>query len=81
MDTLTVRHVSPRIREALKAKARLSGRSLQEVALEALEEKALRKSPEEWLAEVRERVERSGTGLGSDEVVRMLREERGDLNA
>jgi hypothetical protein len=78
MSTITVRHVSPELRDALKEKAKQSGRSVQQVALEALHEKVDRKSAEEWLRETREIARKYGTKLGPDEILRAVHEERGD---
>jgi plasmid stability protein len=81
VDTITVRNVPPDVRQALKEKARRSGRSLQDVALEALQEKVQRKTAEEWLEEADEHVRRHGTRLGAQEIVTALHEERGDPDA
>jgi|GEM_PF-1111604 len=81
MTTITVRNVSPELRDALKAKARRSGRSLQQLALEALTEKARRMDPEEWLAAVEANVSEYGIEVDRDDILRHLREMRGDPDA
>ncbi|MBK9344410.1 MAG: hypothetical protein IPN07_15580 [Dehalococcoidia bacterium] len=78
MTTITIRNVSPELRGALKEKAKRSGRSMQQIALEALQEKVERKSPEEWLREARETARQHGTKLGPEEILRAVNEERGD---
>jgi len=78
MSTITVRNVSPELRVALKEKAKRSGRSLQQIALEALVEKAERLTPGEWLAQVDRNVARFGIEIEPDEIVRAIHEERGD---
>jgi len=78
MSSITIRNVPPELRVALKAKAKSSGRSLQQVALEALVDKAERKDPDEWLRDARATARKFGSTLGSHEIVRAIHEERGD---
>ena len=77
MSTITVRNVSPELLGALKAKAKQTGRSLQQVALEALVEKVERKTPEEWLADVDATARKHGIAFDRDDVVKTVREMRG----
>lgn len=78
MDTITVRNVPPALHEALKEKARRTGCSLQEIALKALEEKVERLTPDEWLHLARENARQYGVRMEPEDIVRAVREERGD---
>jgi len=81
VSTITVRNISPELRIALKEKAKRSGRSLQQIVLEALIEKVERKSPEEWLCDADATAREYGIAIDRDEVVRTVREMRGDTDS
>lgn len=49
---------------------------MQQVALEALEEKVVRPDPEEWLRVVRDTARKHGTQIGSEAIVSAVREGR-----
>ena len=80
VSTITIRNVPPELRGALKAKAKRSGRSLQQVALEALVEKAERETHDEWLAEVDALAHEHGIAIDRDEIIQTVREMRVDVH-
>lgn len=61
MTTITIRNVPDQVRDELAARARRSGRSLQEFLLRQLTGLASRPSLDEVIARARDRVHATGT--------------------
>ena len=74
--SITVRNVPDETRNELAARAARSGRSMQEYLRAQLIEMAGRPDIQTWLAQVRERVEKSGTRLSAEEILRYRDEGR-----
>ncbi len=74
--SITIRKVPAEVRDELAARAAKSGRSLQEYLLEELTEVALLPDPAELIASARERVRRTGSQLGSEDILGHLDAER-----
>ncbi len=70
MPSITIRNVPIQTHDELAARAAGSGRSLQEYLRAQLVELASRPDPEVLMARVRERVARSGSRFGTDEILR-----------
>ncbi len=74
--SITIRNVPEETRNELAARAARSGRSLQEYLRGQLIEMAEREDMAALMARVRERVERSGTHLSAEEILRYRDEGR-----
>ena len=85
--TITIRNVPDGVHAELKAQAALRGLSLQKylrrelvrIASEPKPAPSSQTSTDEWLREIRERVETTGTHIPRSVIVDMIREERGPL--
>lgn len=75
MTSITIRNVPDETRDALAARAKASGRSLQEYLVKELEELVSRPSQAELFARIRANV-KSYPRLGPVDVVAMLDEDR-----
>lgn len=62
---ITVRNVPDDVRNTLASRAAAEGRSLQEYLRDLLIEETSRPTQSEWIAQVRARVEKSGTSVDS----------------
>jgi antitoxin FitA len=69
MVSITIRDVPQETRNELAARAARSGRSLQEYLRGQLVELAERPDRDMWLAQVRDRVERSGVNLSAEQIL------------
>jgi plasmid stability protein len=69
MTSITIRNVPDNVRNELAARARLSGRSLQEYLRSELTELARRPDPDVLLAQVRERTRRTGSHLSASQIL------------
>lgn len=69
MTSITIRDVPEDVRDELAARARLSGRSLQEYLRAELEELARRPHPDVLLAQARERTRQTGTRLSAAQIL------------
>ena len=69
MPSITVRDVPEDVRDELAARARLSGRSLQEYLRSELAELARRPDPEVLISRARERVRRTGSALSAERIL------------
>ena len=69
MPSITIRDVPDDVRDELAARARRSGRSLQEYLRSELVELADRPDPEALLARVRERKQRTGSRLSAEQIL------------
>lgn len=69
MTSITIRDVPDEVRDELAARARLSGRSLQEYLRSELTELAGRPDPAALMAQVRERTHRTGSGLSASQIL------------
>lgn len=69
MPAITIRNVPAHVRDELAARARRSGRSLQEYLLRELQGLATTPDPEEWLGRVRARVREQGPHLTATEIL------------
>lgn len=69
MTSITIRDVPDQVRDELAARARLSGRSLQEYLRSELTELARRPDPTVLMAQVRERTRRTGSHLSTDQIL------------
>ncbi len=74
--SITIRKVPAEVRDELAARAAKSGRSLQEYLLEELTEVASLPDPAELIASARERVRRTGSQLGPEDILGHLEAER-----
>ncbi len=68
--SLTIRDVPDDVRDELAARARRSGRSLQEYVRGELTELARRPDPAALIERIRERKARTGSTLSADEIIR-----------
>ena len=75
---VTIRNVPDEVRNELAARAARSGRSLQEYLRRELIELASKPSTDDWLAQLRARVEARGTQLSADQIVSAIRADRDD---
>ena len=66
---ITIESVPEHVRDQLAARAARKGQSMQAFLLGELERVASERSVEEWLREVRERVEASGTGISAADIL------------
>jgi len=69
MTSITIRDVPDQVRDELAARARLSGRSLQEYLQAELAELARRPDPNVLLAQARERTRRTGSRLSASKIL------------
>lgn len=69
MVALTIRNVPDEVRDELAARAARSGRSLQEYLAATLTELASRPSVEDVVARARQRVARTGSRVGVDDIL------------
>jgi antitoxin FitA len=67
--TITIRHVPVEVRNELAARAARSGRSLQEYMLGEVIRLASKTPIEELVVDVRERTRRSGTHIGTRQIL------------
>lgn len=76
MPSITIRDVPEATRDELAARARATGRSLQEYLLAELEKLASKPSADEWLARVQERKRRFPVDISDERIVALIREDR-----
>lgn len=69
MTSITIRDVPDEVRDELAARARLSGRSLQEYLRAELTELAGRPDPVVLMAQVRDRTRRTGSRLSASQIL------------
>ncbi len=69
MPSITIRDVPDDVRDELAARARRTGRSLQEYLRAELTDLASRPDPALLMGRVRERVRRTGTRLSAERVL------------
>lgn len=69
MTSITIRDVPDDVRDELAARARLSGRSLQEYLRLQLVGLAGRPDPEVLIAQARERTNRTGSHLAAERIL------------
>jgi antitoxin FitA len=69
MASITIRDVPDEVRDELAARARLSGRSLQEYLRTELERLASRPDPDVLIARSRDRAKRTGTRLTAEQIL------------
>jgi antitoxin FitA len=68
--SMTIRDVPDDVRDELAARARRSGRSLQEYVRAELTDLARRPDPETLIARIRQRKSRTGSTLSAEEILR-----------
>jgi plasmid stability protein len=80
MTSITIRNVPDETRKILAARAARQGQSMQEFLRVLLEQTAAKADRNEVMDRVRHRVEVLGMGndLGAEEIVSMIREDRGE---
>lgn len=69
MTSITIRDVPDDVRDDLAARARMSGRSLQEYLRSHLVELASRPYPEVLIKQARERTKRTGSRLAAEQIL------------
>ena len=69
MPSITIRNVPDDVRDELAARARLSGRSLQEYLRSELAELARRPDPDVLIAGARRRTSRTGSQLSAKQIL------------
>ena len=69
MTSITIRDVPEEVRDELAARARLSGRSLQEFLRSELTELARRPDPVILLTQARQRTRRTGSRLSAAQIL------------
>ena len=69
MTSITIRDVPDDVRDELAARARLSGRSLQEYLRMQLVGLASRPDPEALIEQARERTKRTGSRLAAERIL------------
>ena len=74
--SITIRNVPTEVRNELATRAARSGQSLQEYLLATLVNLAGRPDVRTVIERARERVERTGVGLTSEQILELLRPER-----
>ena len=74
---ITVRDVPEAVRDALAARAARADKSMQAYLRDELERLASRPSVDQWLAQVPERVGKSGTHMSAEDILRHLDAVRG----
>jgi hypothetical protein len=78
MPAVTIRHVPDEARDALAARARSRGQSLQEYLLGLLVRESERPDTQEWVREARALSRQAGLHLGADGVVGLVHAGRAD---
>lgn len=78
MVAITVRDVPPDIHNGLARLAAGSGKSLEQYLRELFAHTVEKPPLEDWIRQVRARVEGSGVQIGAEEIVRSIREDRDD---
>ena len=73
---ITIRNVPDEVRNTLSERAAREHKSMQEYLREQLVKMADKPTIEEWVDQVQARVKASGTRIGRDEIVRIIREDR-----
>ena len=76
MPAITIRNVPQDVRNRLAARAAASGRSLQEYLLAEFTSMSVRPSMKDVVAGMRARVTGSGTNIGAEEIVEIIRRDR-----
>jgi len=76
---IQVRNVPPELHAELVRRARLAGKTLTAYVQDVLEREVGRPPPEEVFARIRARTARSGRTQTTEEIVAMIREERGPI--
>lgn len=76
MSAIQIKNVPPGLHERLRERARNEGRNLSEYVLGVLERDLRMPSTHEWLERLRQ--DEPVQGIGSDEVVRLIREGRAE---
>jgi plasmid stability protein len=76
MTSITIRDVPDGVRDELAARARLSGRSLQEYLRLQLVDWASRPDPDVLFARARERTRRTGSQLTADQILAFRDDDR-----
>ncbi len=76
MSAIQIKNVPPGLHERLRERARNEGRNLSEYVLSVLERDLRMPSTHEWLERLRQ--DEPVQGIGSDEVVRLIREGRAE---
>lgn len=69
MTSITIRDVPDEVRDELAARARSSGRSLQEYLRSELSRLASQPDPDELMARVRERTRHTGSRLPASQIL------------
>lgn len=69
MPSITIRDVPEDVRDELAARARLSGRSLQEYLRSELVELACRPDPNVLIEQARDRTRRTGSQLSAEQIL------------
>lgn len=69
MTSITIRDVPDDVRDELAARARLSGRSLQEYLRSELTQLASRPDPDALIVQMRERTRRTGSRLSALQIL------------
>jgi antitoxin FitA len=69
MTSITIRNVPDEVRDELAARARLSGRSLQEYLRSELTRLASQPDPDALMARVRERTRHTGSRLPASQIL------------
>lgn len=78
MPAITIRNVPQDVRTRLATRAAASGQSLQEYLLAELTSMSGRPAMTDVLAGLRARVSGSGTNIGAEEIVEIIRRDRDD---
>ena len=76
MSAIQIKNVPPGLHERLRERARNEGRNLSEYVLGVLERDLRMPSTHEWLERLKQ--DEPVQGIGSDEVVRLIREGRAE---
>lgn len=74
--SITIRNVPVEVRDELAARAARSGRSLQEYLLHELSDVVAYPEPAELINSARQRVQRTGSELGPDDILGHLDADR-----
>ncbi len=74
---ITIRNVSDEVRDKIAERAARKRQSMQAFLHNELERIALEPSREEVMQRIRDRVAASNTNIGSEAIVKMIREDRG----
>lgn len=76
MPSITIRDVPEEVRDELAARARLSGRSLQEYLRAELVDLARRPDPDVLIARARERTRRTSSHLSASQILALRDHDR-----